>query len=511
MLETEDLTIETTNKPLVHKLNLILNNKDKIAIIGEEGNGKSTLLRTIHNREEVEEYCSVTGEIHKDGLLIGYLEQSLDPAWEDIPASEYFLKDLPSDEVDYDRYTQLNNIFKLFSKLNISRDILDSEQRIGTLSGGERVKMQIAKILVQEPDVLLLDEPTNDLDIETLEWLENFICKEDVPILFVSHDETLLEKTANAILHMEKVKSKNQARNTLKKIDYKTYVEERNRELLKQEQLSKMDNREYRKDKQEISHQKSTVRSAQINIKDSTMRRLLNKKMKNVMVREKKLNDREKVDKPETEEPIYISFSEEVLIPNNRRILELNLEKLSIGEKTLANDIELTILGPQKIGIIGDNGIGKTILLKKMQEVLNLKDNLSVGYMPQKYEEVLKPDSVALDYLLEGLEKKDLDKVATYMGSMRFDWEEMNEQIFNLSDGQKAKLLILKMMLNKNNVLLLDEPTRNLSATSNPIIREILKDFKGTIISISHDRKLLREVCDSVYKLEKTGLKKTDV
>lgn len=174
-------------------------------------------------------------------------------------------------------------------KVGITPDILKTERVIKTLSGGEKVKLQIAKLFLQYPDILLLDEPTNDLDIETLEWLENFIINTKIPILFVSHDETLLERTANIILHMEYVRSKGKARHTLYRGDYKSYVKTRFREIEKRDQDFGREKREYLDAKHKLSHRKSIVKSAQERIKDSAVRRRLNKEMHVIKSREREL------------------------------------------------------------------------------------------------------------------------------------------------------------------------------------------------------------------------------
>ncbi len=512
MLEVRDLTIETTNgKPLVSNLDFVLNNDDKMAIIGEEGNGKSTLLKAINNSKEIEKYCKLSGEVLKNNLVIGYLEQSLNPNWDSNLVYEYFLKDSPEEEVNIDRYENLNDVAKELSKIGVSPKILESERLIGTLSGGEKVKIQIAKLLTHLPDVLLLDEPTNDLDIETLEWLEGFIVNSNIPIIFVSHDETLLEGTANLILHMEYVKSQKKARHTLQRGDYKSYVESRTTEISKREQDYGREKREYEEAKQKLGHRKSIVRSAQERIKDSSVRRRLNKEMHVIKAREKVIEGSRKTQKLEIEDPIYFSFDKDSVLPNGKRIIELHLNELSIGDRVLAKDIELGVYGPTKVGIIGTNGVGKTTLLREIHKRLSNVENINVGYMPQNYSEVLNDKDIVMDYLVSDLEEIDFDRISAFIGRIKLNWDEMNGFIGELSYGQKAKLILLKMMLDKKNVLLLDEPTRNLSALSNPVIREVLKDFEGCIIGISHDRKYLKEVCDVVYRLEMDGLKKTAI
>jgi len=238
---------------------------------------------------------------------------------------------------------------------------------------------------------------------------------------------------------------------------------------------------------------------------------LLNKKMKTIMVQERKTEEKRKTEKLETEEPIHMSFDEEVSIPNGKVVLDLKLDKLAIGEKVLSKGIELNIVGPSKVGVIGQNGIGKTTLLKKVLDVLREKEGVSVGYMPQNYDEILNNEEIVIDYLLDGLVDLEENMVTAYMGRSKLNWEEMTGKLSELSYGQRAKIILLKMMLDKNNVLLLDEPTRNLSSLSNPVFRDILNSFKGCVISISHDRRYLREVCGIVYELTENGLKEVEI
>ena len=187
------------------------------------------------------------------------------------------------------------------------------------------------------------------------------------------------------------------------------------------------------------------------------------------------------------------------------------MDELKIGDRVLAKNVELDVYGPSKVGIIGTNGVGKTTLLKEINKRLEDTQDINIGYMPQNYSEVLDDKDIAIEYLVSDLDEIDFDRIAAFVGRIKLNWEEMNGKICDLSYGQKAKLILLKMMLDKKNVLLLDEPTRNLSSLSNPVIREVLRDFNGCIIAISHDRKFLKEVCDTVYKLEKDGLKKTEI
>ena len=180
------------------------------------------------------------------------------------------------------------------------------------------------------------------------------------------------------------------------------------------------------------------------------------------------------------------------------------MEKLIIGSKVLSENIELKVFGADKICIIGENGIGKTTLLKKILE--NIKKNVKIAYMPQNYDDKMNVDMSIIDYLSKTYEKEETTKIRTFLGSMKFTSDEMFHNLKSLSGGQKAKIYFLKMILENPEVLILDEPTRNISPFSSIEIRKLLKSYKGAIISVSHDKKYINEVCDKVYKLNKNGL-----
>lgn len=228
MLEVKNLTIKTLeNRELIKDLSFTLNQGNRLAIIGEEGNGKSTLLKCIYDKQQVTSYAKVTGNIIKNGLQLGYLEQFLDTDWNTVTVEQYFLKSSPKEEIDYEKYAMLYQVEQLFKHMQLNNDYLQQEKTIQTLSGGEKVKLQLVKVVMNKPDILVLDEPTNDLDIITLEWLENFLLTLTIPVIFVSHDEVLLKRVANGILHLEQIENKTKARYTYEQIGYQEYIEKR--------------------------------------------------------------------------------------------------------------------------------------------------------------------------------------------------------------------------------------------------------------------------------------------
>lgn len=498
MLEIKNLNITINDRPLIKDLSFHLTTGDKLAIIGEEGNGKSTLMKSILG---LIDYAQITGIINTKGNKIGYLEQSMNETYLNKKVFDYLF----INETDY--YNKINDLYNYLSTIKLQDNILN--QIINTLSGGEKIKVNILKLLLEDSDILFLDEPTNDLDIETLEWLENFINKTKKPIIYVSHDETLLSNTANIILHLEQIRNKTNCRHTLLKIDYDTYIEQRINRIKKQEQLAYSEKREFNKKQEKLNQimQKVDYQQRTISRKDPHGAKLLKKKMHSLKSQEKKLDNTVLTEQPDVEESINFFFENDE-IPKTKNITKINLPELRIGNKILSNNINLEIVGNNHICIIGKNGCGKSTLLKYIYNEIKDRKDIKVGYMPQNYDDILSNYEYVLDFISPTKNKENITKARTYLGNMKFTKEETTGKINNLSNGTKAKLYLIKMVLEKYNVLILDEPTRNVSPLSNPVIRKVLNEFKGTIISVSHDRKYINEVINELYEFTKNGLKR---
>lgn len=236
----------------------------------------------------------------------------------------------------------------------------------------------------------------------------------------------------------------------------------------------------------------------------------MKKKMRAVKAMERRYQ-REAEDRteiPETEDAIFIRFQKGTSIPNGKTVLEYSLDRLAVGDRLLSTQIHLTVKGPEKICITGANGTGKTTLLKKIAATMEGRTDIRAAYMPQNYEEKMDESRTPPEFLEKTGDKEEISRIRTYLGSMKYTADEMDHCISQLSGGQKAKLFFLKMSLDGSNVLLLDEPTRNFSPLSGPVIRKLLADFEGAVISISHDRKYMEEVCDTIYELTDRGLEK---
>ena len=525
------LTHKKDLRTILDKFSLVLNDGDRAVMIGEEGNGKSTLMKWIYDPELVEDYIEYSGEKVINGERLGYLPQELPEQEKGKTVCEYFME--ASGFLD----KTPKELSKLTNDFHVEPEFYYRDQVMQTLSGGERVKAQMMRILIDDPTILLLDEPSNDIDIETLELMEKLINSWDHAVLFISHDETLIENTANRVIHFEQIRRKTMCRHTVANIPYRQYVEERLQQFKKQEQIALGERREKKIRDEKLRKLEQSVGASLDNISHAerdAIGRLLKKKMKNVKAMEKRFEreDEDMTELPEQEEAIFFKLGDkDSSIPSGKWVLEYESPKLKTGDgsRVLAKDLELKIRGSEKIAIVGTNGCGKTTLLSKIAEDLLSRPDLKAQYMPQNYDVLLDLDETPVDFLEEALimnrkeneqganadvynrkvlgGKEDRTQIRTYLGALKYTADEMDHPIRELSGGQKAKVLLLKLSMSGANVLILDEPTRNFSPLSGPVIRKMLKEFPGAIISVSHDRKYLDEVCDKIYRLTSDGLK----
>ncbi|HIT02285.1 MAG TPA: ABC-F family ATP-binding cassette domain-containing protein [Candidatus Enterenecus merdae] len=507
MLQVKHLTI--THKKdltcLVEDLSFVLSPGDRAALIGEEGNGKSTLLKLLYDPALAAPYVEWTGEILDKGVRKGYLAQELNPSELELPVRE-FCQAVPAFGEAAPR-----ELARCARQVGLASETFYDWRPMATLSGGERVKLRLALLLLDQPDVLLLDEPSNDLDLATLEWLERFLLSCPVPVLYISHDEALLERTANAILHLERLRRRTVSRATVARTGYRDYVNTRQSAFSHQEQKARKERAEFeakmgrfRQIRDKVDHQQ-----AAISRQDPHGGRLLKKKMHAVQSLGRRF-EREKENMtqlPEWEEAILTAFDhQDAALPACKDVLRLDLPELRAGDRVLARKVRLWVTGPEKVGIVGANGAGKSTLLKLVADHLLSRSDLRAAWMAQDYGDQLLGEKTPVEILAPSGRKDDVTQARTLLGAMKYKAEEMQHPAAGLSGGQRAKLLFLAMVRTGSNVLVLDEPTRNFSPLSAPVIRQALSAFPGCIISASHDRLYLTRVCTRVLEVTPSGL-----
>ena len=494
------ITIDRDLKTVVDDFSFTVPRGKKAALIGEEGNGKSTLLKWLYDPALVEGYATVTGDAFIDGT-VGYLPQELSAADKALSVADYLAA--------HGGQVEPKALSRALKDVNLPYDLAFSDQTMGTLSGGERVKLALCTLLLKDCDVLLLDEPSNDLDLSTLLWLESFLKTVRKTVLFISHDEVLLSRTAQMVLHLELVRRKKIPRAVAANIPYDAYMQRREAAFAHQAQVAQFEQKAFREKKERYLAIYNAVDHAQaaLSRQAPSEGRLLKKKMHTVTSIGRRLEKEQEnlTEAPEAEWAILPKWLGGE-VKNGKTVLNYGPAPLYVGDRLLAKDVQLRITGPERVCMIGDNGCGKSTLLKILKDEIAAR-GYRTFYMPQVYADALPLDVLPAEYLAPDGDKESVTEARIFLGSMKYTTDEMSHPIRALSGGQQAKLLLLKAILDRVDVLVLDEPTRNLSPLSAPAVRTLLKSFSGAILMVTHDRKLIEEAATRVLKLEQSGLK----
>lgn len=502
MLEIKNLSVYHNKDltPLISDLSFTLRPGERAALIGEEGNGKSTLLRLLAGLDAP--YVSCEGQILVTGAR-GYLPQELPAAERERSAYEFFT-DSPA---FFDQTPR--ELAALSRELSLPQDVFYSEQPLARFSGGERVKLQMARILMGKPSLLLLDEPTNDLDLASVRWLQDFLCRLPIPTVFVSHDEALLGRAANVIVLLERLRRRQAPRASVWRMDYETFVRTRASGMTHQEQVARKEREEFDAKLRRYEDIRRRVERDQnaISRQDPAGGRLLKKKMHAVMSMGRRFErERESLTAmPESEEAIFAKLTCTPQ-PAGKVVLDAGLPQLCAGGRVLCRDVRLQVRAGEKVLITGKNGVGKSTLLRALWEAVRARGDLRAFYMPQDPCDLLDLTKTPVELLAVTGEKDETTANRVALGSMKFTPEEMEHPAAALSGGQKAKLMFLMMAQRRPDVLLLDEPTRNLSPLSGPVVRALFADYPGCIVAVSHDRLFARAVFTRALELTPAGL-----
>ena len=502
MLEIRNLSIYHNKDltPLISDLSFTLRPGERAALIGEEGNGKSTLLRLLAGLDAP--YVSCEGQILVTGTR-SYLPQELPAADRERSACEFFA-DSP---VFYDQTPR--ELAALARELSLPQDVFYSEQPLARFSGGERVKLQMARILMEKPALLLLDEPTNDLDLASVRWFQDFLCRCRIPTVFVSHDEALLGRAANVIILLERLRRRQAPRASVWRMDYPTFVRTRASGMAHQEQVARKEREEFDAKLRRFEDIRRKVEHDQsaISRQDPAGGRLLKKKMHAVMSMGRRFErERESLTAmPESEEAIFAKLTCTPQ-PAGKVVLDAGLPQLCAGGRVLCRDVRLQVRAGEKVLITGKNGVGKSTLLRALWEAVRARGDLRAFYMPQDPCDLLDLTQTPVELLAVTGDKDETTANRVALGSMKFTPEEMEHPAQALSGGQKAKLMFLMMAQRQPDVLLLDEPTRNLSPLSGPVVRALFAEYPGCIVAVSHDRLFARAVFTRALELTPAGL-----
>lgn len=493
MLHIKNLSITNHNTQIliIDKLNLSLDKGDKLALIGEEGSGKSSFIKAIFY--SALDYASVEFDFLSTGICT-YVAQ-------EIVYSGSVLSYLQIE--DYVLFYNLMDGFGLEDSIRMREDF-------NTLSGGEKTKLALIKSFMNPVDLMILDEPTNNLDLKSIYFLETLCQRYEGTLIFSSHDTRFVENLANKIYHFENINRRRENKQTFYNCSYNEFLVARSSRIDQQRRTYEAGRKEiaiasqkYERVHDNVHHALNTIsrQAPQVakNLKD---------KMRQVKSVEKKIQKKkDSLRKPDSYETAARFTLEVEPVHTKKEVVNLELPYLKIGDIILTDKIKLKLNGPKKIAIIGSNGVGKTTLIKKIMD----NTSLQYAYMPQNYEDVIDVKLNAIELLCDIKIKEEQTKAMTYLGSLNFSYEEMHLAFEELSGGQKAKVFFAVMSLNKTELLILDEPTRNISSLSmNTLIQEI-KKFRGAIILVTHDRTLLESGLDCIYELDSSGLVPIDI
>ena len=500
------------------QVSLQIKSNERIGIVGKNGAGKTTLMKIMAG---VSQYDSGTLSIPKS-VNIGYLTQQmslesnetiydemskpftetlkikeqLDQVSEWLGNNEYehpeyqeklnTLESLQNEFEARDGYLIDSKIKSIVTGLNFSMD--DLYRPVNTFSGGQKTRLALGQMLLNQPDLLLLDEPTNHLDMETVEWLENYLVGFPGAVVIISHDRYFLDKTVSKIFEIELYKG------TLYHGNYSKY-------LVEEEKRYKLEMKRYTAQQKEIKTLETFVEKNITRASTSGMAKSRRKQLEKIDRLDVPMEDRQKA-----------KFKFEIKRESGNDVL--TIKNLSIGHDGVAlnSNITFQVKKSDRIAIIGPNGIGKTTLVKTIARRLDAIDgdvkygaNVSIGYYDQKQAEISSNRTVLEELWHEYPEMNEKD-VRSVLGQFLFTQDDVLKQISSLSGGEKSRIQLAKLMLEKNNVLILDEPTNHLDIDSKEVLEQALEDYPGTILFVSHDRYFIDRVASRVILLGESSL-----
>ena len=511
MLNVHNLTVSFMGTDLFSGITFKLNKGDRIGLIGKNGAGKSTLLKVLSKDIE----SSGTMAFDKD-VQIGFLRQDIDfvegrtileeayQAFEEIKEIELKLDGINEQlatRTDYESegYSQLildltefTERYELLGGYNYQGDTEKILQGLGfqredfdkltdTFSGGWRMRIELAKLLLQNNDILLLDEPTNHLDIESIIWLENFLKSYSGAIVLVSHDKMFLDNVTNRTIEI-----------SLGQIyDYKKPYSQflLLRAEIKEKQLQAQKNQE-----KEIKQKQHLINKFKAKASKASMAQSLMKQLDKVELIEVDQDDNQAMN-------VRFAISKEP----GKIVFEADELSKSYGEKQVLENVNLLIERNSKIAFVGQNGQGKSTLAKMMVgEIpftghLKLGHNVEVGYFAQNQSEHLPPEKTVLEIMEDAATDGNRMRVRDMLGSFLFGGDAVDKKAKVLSGGERNRLALCKLLLAPFNVLIMDEPTNHLDIASKNVLKEALQSFKGTLILVSHDRDFLQGLTSTVY------------
>ncbi|MFJ1426795.1 ABC-F family ATP-binding cassette domain-containing protein [Capnocytophaga canimorsus] len=520
MLNVHDLSVSFQGEFLFEEVAFMLNAGDRVGLIGKNGAGKSTLLKLL-----AKEMKPDSGTIAADkSVKIGFLKQDIDfengrtilqeayQAFTEIKIIESQMQEIQRqlearsdyESLDYqnliDSLTDITHRYEILGGYHYQGDtekVLfglgfkrnDFDRQTDTFSGGWRMRIELAKLLLQKNDILLLDEPTNHLDIESIIWLEQFLTTYSGAVVIVSHDKMFLDNVTNRTIEISVGKIYDYPK------AYSQFLQLR--EEIKQQQLAAQKNQEKKIQQTEKLIEKFRAKASKASMAQSLI---------------KKLDKIERIEVDEQDNSVmHLRFP--VSVTPGKVVLEIASASKNYGEKQVLQNIDLLIERGSKIAFVGQNGQGKTTLAKMIVGEIPFEGNIKLGhnvqleYFAQNQANYLNGDMSILDTMFYAANDSNRMKIRDILGSFLFRGDDVEKKVKVLSGGERNRLALAKMLLSDFNVLVMDEPTNHLDIKSKNVLKQALQNFEGTLIIVSHDRDFLQGLTDKVYEFKDKQIK----
>ena len=487
--------------------------REKAAIVGPNGAGKSTLLKIIMGRLPADDgtvtiskdktlgYLAQHQNLSSDGTIYDELlsvKKDIIALEEKIRETEQQMTNATGEQLDtlLDQYTKMNHQFELENGYAYQSEIVgvlkglgftedDFSLPVNTLSGGQKTRVALGKLLLSKPDIILLDEPTNHLDMESIRWLENYLLGYNGSVIIVAHDRYFLDRIVTKIIEIENTHV------TVFSGNYTAYADKK--KILRNMQL-----KEYLNQQREIKHQQEVItKLKQFNREKS---------IKRAESREKMLDKLEVVDKPaEINDKMNIELNPSVISGND--VLSVSHLSKAFDDNTLFTDINFDIKRGERVALIGNNGTGKTTILKIINDILpadsgeiKLGSKVTIGYYDQEHH-VLDPDKTLFDELQDAYPDLNNTQIRNTLAAFLFTNDDVFKYIRDLSGGERGRVSLAKLMLSNANFLILDEPTNHLDMVSKEILENALNSYTGTVLYVSHDRYFINTTATRIIEL----------
>ena len=487
--------------------------REKAAIVGPNGAGKSTLLKIIMGRLPADDgtvtiskdktlgYLAQHQNLSSDGTIYDELlsvKKDIIALEEKIRETEQQMKNATGEQLDtlLDQYTKMNHQFELENGYAYQSEIVgvlkglgftedDFSLPVSTLSGGQKTRVALGKLLLSKPDIILLDEPTNHLDMESIRWLENYLLGYNGSVIIVAHDRYFLDRIVTKIIEIENTHV------TVFSGNYTAYADKK--KILRNMQL-----KEYLNQQREIKHQQEVItKLKQFNREKS---------IKRAESREKMLDKLEVVDKPaEINDKMNIELNPSII--SGTDVLSVSHLSKSFDDNTLFTDISFDIKRGERVALIGNNGTGKTTILKIINDILpadsgeiKLGSKVTIGYYDQEHH-VLDPDKTLFDELQDAYPDLNNTQIRNTLAAFLFTNDDVFKYIRDLSGGERGRVSLAKLMLSNANFLILDEPTNHLDMVSKEILENALNSYTGTVLYVSHDRYFINTTATRIIEL----------